>query len=190
MFSFHTSRLTPWWRCLVFLSILPLLLPASVVAQGDDPYITQAMATMSVEEKVGQLFLVAVPGFDTNPDSEIATLINNYRIGGIVLSQKNNNFQNNDQTPNQVAQLTNNLQSIAFRASSNIGERRVRSPGLFVPLFIAVEHEGDGSPRTSIYSGTSQVPSNMAIGATWPEGTADSRGQPGHAEKIGKIVGR
>jgi beta-N-acetylhexosaminidase len=197
------------WRCFVALFVLASLLPTGVAAQGDDPYVTQTLATMSVEEKVGQLFLVTFPGSDTGPDSDIATLINTYRIGGVVLSPRNGNFQNDapsvggagastptegqSLTPSQVAQLASGLQSLAFQTSnphppSPSPAGRGEAP--FIPLFIAVEHEGDGYPHTAIRSGTSPVPSNMAIGASWPEGTADSLGQPGHAEKIGQIVGR
>jgi beta-N-acetylhexosaminidase len=193
--TFYVLRFAPLWRCLVVLVVLASLLPASVAAQGDDPFVTQMLATMSVEEKVGQLFLVTFPGSDTAPDSDIATLINTYRIGGVVLSPKNGNFQNDDPaglapsgqslTPTQVAQLTNSLQSLAFHAG-----QQPKGAQTFIPLFTAVEHEGDGYPHTAIRSGTSPVPSQMAIGASWPEGTADSLGQPGHAEKIGQIVGR
>ncbi|MFX1355529.1 MAG: glycoside hydrolase family 3 N-terminal domain-containing protein, partial [Promethearchaeota archaeon] len=51
----------------------------------------------------------------------------------------------------------------------------------FVPLLIAVEHEGDGFPYTHFRHGLTAVPNSMAIGATW---------NPENALTVGRIVGR
>jgi beta-N-acetylhexosaminidase len=51
----------------------------------------------------------------------------------------------------------------------------------FVPLFIAVEHEGNGYPYTHLQNGLTAIPDNMAIGATW---------NPENAQIVGQIVGR
>ena len=67
---------------------------------------------MSVQERVGQLFLVTFEGDSAELDSNIADLILNYQIGGVVLSAENDNII--DAT--QVAELTAQLQRIALRA--------------------------------------------------------------------------
>lgn len=55
------------------------------------------------------------------------------------------------------------------------------TPAQAVPLFIATEQEGDSYPYTSLRSGFTELPSSMAIGATW---------DPELAEAIGQLVGR
>ncbi|MEA3459676.1 MAG: hypothetical protein U9R11_03215, partial [Chloroflexota bacterium] len=113
---------------------LSLFLPLSARSQGD--FVERFMEQMSAEEKVGQLFLVTFVGSDVGPDSDIAQLIAEYKVGGVVLSASNGNFTNGDDTPQQVLKLTNGLQELA---SSSAGEN-------YISLFIAIEHEGDGYP--------------------------------------------
>jgi beta-N-acetylhexosaminidase len=54
------------------------------------------------------------------------------------------------------------------------------TPAQGIPLLIAVSQEGDGHPHTSLRGGFTDLPSNMAIGATWDGATA---------EAVGRIVG-
>ena len=54
----------------------------------------QIMEGMSVADKVGQLFLVTFQGNDTSAESDIATLVRDYRVGGVVLLPSNGNFRN------------------------------------------------------------------------------------------------
>jgi beta-N-acetylhexosaminidase len=132
-----------------------------------DVYLDQ----MTPEEKVGQLFLVTFVGQDTGPESDIAQLITGYKVGGVVLLAANSNFYNSgDDTPFDVAALTNALQTAALSEAG---------PGL--PLFVAVDHEGDGPPLTRLRSGFTPLPSAMAIGATW---------DTANAETVGRIAGR
>jgi len=161
---------------IVLLSALLITLLPPAPAQGKDAFLDQILEEMTVEEKVGQLFITTFVGSDVGPDSDIARLIAEYRIGGVVLLPSNGNFTNQGDTPLQVANLTNGLQALAFQASQQPG-----SSGVYIPLFIAVDHEGDGYPYTRITNGLTAVPNNMAIGATWREE---------NAEKMGQIVGR
>jgi len=103
-----------WFRqslALAVLSaiVLSLLLPPSLAAQEEDEFIQQLMEQMSVEDKIGQLFLVTFVGSDVGPESDIAQLIQEYRVGGVVLLAKNANFTNGEDTPRQVAKLTSLL---------------------------------------------------------------------------------
>lgn len=126
---------------------------------------------MTPEEKVGQLFLVAFVGQDTGPESDIVQLVTQYEVGGVVLLAANSNFYNHiDDTPSQVAALTDALQAAALSED-----------GTGTPLFVAIDHEGDGPPLTRLRTGFTQLPSAMGIGATW---------DTANAETVGRITGR
>jgi beta-N-acetylhexosaminidase len=112
---------------------------------------------------------VTFVGNDARAGSDIATLIHQDRVGGVVLLAANSNFLNNADTPRQVAELTNALQGLAMDGD-----------GAQVPLFIAVDHEGDAYPYTRITGGTTPLPNAMAIGATW---------NPDNARDVGQIAG-
>ncbi|MCX6030882.1 MAG: hypothetical protein NT169_16500 [Chloroflexi bacterium] len=89
------------------------------------------LARMTVADKVGQLFLVSFQGSDASAGSDIAALIRDYRVGGVVLLPANDNFRNVPvaapvtttqsaaptqtlSTPQQIIRLTNALQSLAL----------------------------------------------------------------------------
>jgi beta-N-acetylhexosaminidase len=152
--------------------LLCLVMPLSTAWAQEDDLNSRAQAilsTMSVEDKVGQVFLVAFVGNDTSPGSAIAQLVQNDRVGGVVLLASNSNFYNDSDTPRQVATLANKLQELAMSGSAQ------------VPLFIAIDHEGDGYPYTRITGGTTPLPNAMALGATW---------DPKNANDVGQIAGR
>src|SRR5207245_300450 len=50
-----------------------------------------------------------------------------------------------------------------------------------LPLFIAVNHDGDGYPDTQLQHGFTPLPSLMALGATW---------NPGYVQAAGQIAGQ
>ncbi len=187
----------------ILLTILLLagLLPAAVgyaqdgetpparTAAETDALVQKIIDSMSVEQRVGQLFLVTFQGADTGPNSDIAHLVRDLHVGGVVLSPGNKNFSNEvDDTAVQVVQLNNDLQTYAFRdldqpillddGSLNAAVSEGGVPGL--PLFIAVNQEGDDLPYTSLINGFTPLPDNLAIGATW---------QPDYARTMGKLVG-
>ena len=156
---------------LLVLLLLVALLPPSAVGQGDR--VEQLMAQLTEEEKVGQLFLVTFPGSDVGARSDVGQLIQRYKVGGVMLQSSSRNFLNGADTPRQVASMTGSLQALAEAAS--------RDTSIYVPLFIAVDHEGDGYPYTHIRGGLTPLPNNMALGATWNEA---------NAEIVGEIVGQ
>jgi beta-N-acetylhexosaminidase len=154
------------------LVVLALLVPGPILHAQDptpDPnaQIEAILSAMTVEERVGQLFVVAFVGDSAGLGSDIAKLIQQDRVGGVVLLAANANFYNGADTPRQVAELTNGLQSLAMDDGQ-------------VPLFVAVDHEGDGYPYTRITGGTTPLPNAMAIGATW---------DPDQARAVGQITG-
>ena len=154
--------------------LLSLLLPVPLRARDEADFVQNLIDSMSVEDKVGQIFLVTFTGSDFGPESDIAELITEYRVGGVVLLASNRNFTNGEDTPRQVADLTNSLQALAF-------SKPISGTNTSVPLFIAVTQEGDGYPYTQITGGVTAIPNNMALGATW---------NVNNAEKVGEIVGR
>ncbi len=147
--------------------------------------ITRLLTTMTPAEKVGQLFIVSFYGASAATGTDIHQLITQYHVGGVVLMAANDNITDTIQTPTQVLTLTNELQTAAIEAS--LTARAQSQPAgaaeefpPFVPLFIAINHEGNGTPFTEIRSGLTDLPSAMSIGATW---------DATHAESMGRIVG-
>ncbi len=147
--------------------------------------IDNLIAGMSVADKVGQLFIVTFQGNDIGPRSDVAELIEEYRVGGVVLSPRNRNFSNySETTPEDVARLTNQLQALAYGTylspaeALNVKEGGPAIPGVLqsgleqrlpleLPLLIGVEQGGDGLPQTALRSGFTTIPPQMALGATW-----------------------
>jgi beta-N-acetylhexosaminidase len=143
-----------------------------------DAKVAQLMEEMSSAEKVGELFLVTFPGSEVTDDALITELIRDYHVGGVVLLPENGNIINTGNTPEQVATLVAQLQETAWSASQPTTDTLETGP--FVPLFVAVSHEGNGMPFTSIANGTTPLPSQMALGATW---------NPAYAEVTGQVAG-
>ncbi|MBN1318765.1 MAG: hypothetical protein JXA42_25010, partial [Anaerolineales bacterium] len=138
------------------------------------------MEEMDARERVGQLFLVTFVNDSADPDTLIADLVQNYHIGGVVLLAANNNITNAKNPTLQVATLVNEIQTRAFELTKpdDTQEPNVEPAFPFIPLFVGIDHEGDGFPYTRIISGVTEIPNNMAIGATW---------NTDHAETVGKI---
>lgn len=160
------------------------------------------LARMTVADRVGQLFLIGFVGSSTGFESDIAELVYGYRVGGVVLTPRNNNFTNEPElaTPVQVATLINRLQALAYglllpanRALNSAPgdawpptgavymEEVTAVPPLNLPLLIAVEQGGDGLPATALRQDFTPLPSPLALGATW---------NPALVDQVGQIVGR
>ncbi len=132
------------------------------------------LASMSPEERVGQLFLVTFSGTDTSSTSPVYDLIANRHVGGVVLQAGNDNFLPAPNTTNGAYQLVNALQTIEWDASAN---RQTQPPDVYVPLFIGISQEGDGAPHDQILNGLTPLPDEMAIGATWKTDLARQVGE-------------
>ncbi|MFZ5916582.1 MAG: glycoside hydrolase family 3 N-terminal domain-containing protein [Chloroflexota bacterium] len=164
------AKLMRWIHTLTAITLLFLGWPVPpAVAQESDP-VAAWVAAMSPQEKVGQLFLVTFMGRDTSFGSDITRLITEDQVGGVVLLTSNGNVINQGDTPAQVQQLANALQTLALSM-----------PGPGAPLFIAVDHEGDGYPFTRLTNGLTSLPNPMALGATW---------RPDLSRQAGEIAGR
>lgn len=206
----------PKLHILLVMALLAILLsapvqPVTVLAQEEpgaeaDPAVEAIFNALTPQERVGQLFMVTYRGSDIGLNSDIAELIQQYRVGGVVISAANRNFTNNQNTPAQILTLTNALQSLARQKPAS-GLADIPNPANFgeplilggtptvatpvvtstvnaynpVPLFIAVSHEGDGYPYTQIRGGMVDVPNQMALGATW---------NTENARLVGEVVGQ
>ncbi|MGQ9631012.1 MAG: beta-N-acetylhexosaminidase [bacterium] len=112
---------------------------------------------MGVEEKVAQLMMIGFEGL--TPPEYVVSMIHR-GLGGVIL------FSRNIDTPQQVASLTNALQDEARRSPHSI------------PLLVAADQEGGQVIRLS--KGATQLPGNMALGATR---------SPQLAREAGRITG-
>jgi len=152
--------------------------PFSRVYAQEEDEVARLMDRMSAAAKVGQLFIVTFSGSEVTDGAAIAELIRDYHVGGVVLEPENGNIANAGNTPRQVASLVAQLQETAWEATRPFTDT---VPEPFVPLFVATSQEGNGMPRSSVISGTTPLPSQMALGATW---------DISHTMKVGQIVGQ
>jgi len=161
----------------VIMSLLFLSLPLYTLAGWEDPtrpgwkdgeakrgWIQSKLQHMTLEEKIGQLFIVHVYGkTPTDPNYETINLNSNrggknfkeviekYHVGGVIYF----NWTDNVLTPLDAAQtnaLSNGIQKIAMDQ---------RMP---IPLFVSTDQEG-GIVQRLVSPGT-VFPGNMALGAT------------------------
>ena len=122
-------------------------------------WVTSTLARMTLEEKVGQLFIQNVYGRDaTTPDSRNlplygvaspAEVVQKYRLGGVIYFAWTDSVQN----PDQIVGLSNGLQRSALTQQSKVR----------VPLQIAIDQEQ--GVVTRIGPPATQFPGSMALGA-------------------------
>ena len=171
------------WITLMSLALLILMLPLYAFAEKDktrgsdgndgevnNDEIHKKMEEMTVEEKIGQLFIVHVYGEtptdenyeDINLDNNrggknFQEVIENYHVGGVIYF----NWTDNIGMPldkKQVNGLSNGLQEIAMEQDTEI------------PLFISTDQEGGIVQRVT--SPGTVFPGNMALGAIGSEAYA------------------
>lgn len=106
-----------------------------------DEKVDKIVASMSKTEKIGQMVMIGIQG--TKVDDDSLYMLNQYHMGGVIL------FDRNMESPEQVKQLTSDLQS-----QSN--EK--------VPLFIGIDEEGGDVVRMA--EKLTPPPSQKEIGAT------------------------
>ena len=128
---------------------------SSPISALTDPEIDTMIAEMTIEEKVGQLIMVGFEG--TQANEAIETHIHERFVGGVVL------FSRNIQSPQQTAELTNELQRLAEATARQI------------PLFIGIDQEGGWVIR--LKEGATVLPGNMALGATDSTELAERAGE-------------
>ena len=130
-------------------------------AASSSDRIDQIVKRMTLEEKVGQLFVTYAYGqaADTTDPADVAhneqelgvangkELIEKYHVGGVIYFAWSNNVAN----PQQIAGLSNGLQRVATSQRSGI------------PLLISTDQEH--GVVTRVGPPATQLPGNMALGA-------------------------
>lgn len=102
---------------------------------------------LTLQQKVGQMFIC---GFNAlTPNDHARTLIEEYKVGGIVY------FRRNVKELSQLAELSASLQAMA----ASDGQ---------LPLIISIDQEGGMVARID-HEGINRIPGNMALGATGSE---------------------
>jgi beta-N-acetylhexosaminidase len=166
----------------ILVAALTLASSGAALAQdgGEDAFIANLFQRMSPDVRIGQLFVVAFQGADASDSSDVAELILNYHVGGVILSADHGNIvDGGDRTPVQVARLTAALQLLAGKTDAAPPDT---PPAPFIPLFVALEQDGGGPVYAEISSGLTPQPSPMALGATWSAPDALAMGRVVGAE--------
>jgi beta-N-acetylhexosaminidase len=150
------------WTCTFLVAMAIALVPGGAATPAADDRLQRILASMTLEEKVGQVFVIHVYG-RTPTDADPRNLstgrgartfqeaIERFHPGGFIYF----NFNSNIPEPldaTQVASLSNGLQEIALRQ---------RSP---VPLLMATDQEGGAVAR--VREPGTYFPGAMALGAT------------------------
>ncbi|PJN62037.1 putative lipoprotein YbbD precursor [Paenibacillus sp. GM1FR] len=114
---------------------------------------------LTLEQKVGQLLMCGFHG--QHADEQVTRLIRDYHVGGVIY------FRRNVESIDQLTRLSAELQDIAAEVGA-------------LPLMISVDQEGGMVARID-KEGMTQVPGNMALGAT---------GNPEYTLECAQILGR
>ncbi len=175
------------YKLFLVLSILLLLLgsTATVYAKGENAQNTNAqkaqqlLAKMTPEEKIGQLFLITFEGDEIPEESEMALLLDEYQVGGVILSRSDNNFVGPENTVQNAFNLTSSIQRKAWQTSliGYTNEDMEQVSRNYVPLFIGISQDGDSYPFDQILSGLTTLPNQMALGAAFSAELAQSSGE-------------
>ncbi|GGR23061.1 glycoside hydrolase family 3 protein [Streptomyces griseomycini] len=134
----------------------------SAVAHERDDRLKKIISRMSIEAKIGQLFVPYFYGTSATSPSQfdqdrnlrelgvrtVAELIAKYHIGGVIYFS---GWANNIQDPRQVADLSNGVQRASLALPTPI------------PCLISIDQEHGANVR--IGSGATQLPGAMALGA-------------------------
>lgn len=175
------------FKLFLVLSILLLILSStgSVLANSQNAQNTytqkaqQLLDKMTPEEKVGQLFLITFQGNTVSDELELSNLLQDYQVGGVILSRADDNFSGPEDTVQSASDLITQLQQKTWENSlaGFINEEMEQTQKNYVPLFIGISQDGDSYPFDQIISGLSSLPNQMAIGATFSTELAKSSGE-------------
>lgn len=121
--------------------LIPNLLLAHTPQKFPD-YITQRVSKMTLDEKVGQLFMVGFPYRELNKD--LSNFIQTYKVGSFIL------FKRNIASIDQIKNLNNDLYKISYTATK-------------LPPLLAVDQEGGAVSRLPIFP---KPPNFLSMGQT------------------------
>lgn len=160
--------------------LLGLLAPVAPGAAAQAPTADSAedlLEAMTIEERVGQLFLVGMRG--SAPDPALLELVRRGRISGVVLRAEHDNFAAGPDTLLALQALIDQLQAARLADTVSAATPQPASEAgrsVYVPLFIGLALNREGSADPEIVHGLSEPVSNMALGATWDAELAEAVG--------------
>jgi beta-N-acetylhexosaminidase len=150
---------------LTVASVGAVVPPAALADRAFNPedvtafWADQLLNRLSLEDKVGQMFVVSVWGKsadEAHPTNQLnygvdtpAQVVDKFHVGGVIYF--NNAGTDNVDNPKQVATFSNGLQDAAIHT------------GLRLPLVIAIDQEGGNVTR--LEAPATEYPGSMAIGA-------------------------
>ncbi len=145
-------------------------------ATPPDQSVAKLVASLSPQEKVGQLFLVTFRGTAVDANSPVVQLLTQYHVGGVALQAANDNFTDQD-FPNTTNHLTTSLQAVAAGVAPTASGTPTPTAvsGNFIPLFITTSYD------EANLSNRLQLPTAMTLGATWSLERATT---------VGRLVGQ
>ena len=148
---------------LIFFASPALGEKLATLSESDSLEVNKLIEKMTLEEKIGQMFIIGFNGADAK--GEIEELIRKHYIGGVILYEWNiKNMRPKDDVdpkeddfdiPKSVAELTNDLQALADKTPRHI------------PLFIAADQENGAC--LIVERGITILPGNMSLGHTRDE---------------------
>ena len=155
---------------LVLLLLIPSWAPGQPLAPPpDEQRVDEILSRMTLREKIGQLFMVgfrsdAVACDGGRCDETIATLLEEFRIGGVVLFERNirgmrpnsTRLSDPEDVARSVARLTNALQNGVRPLDGADGAR--------IPLLIAADQENGSNIRIEV--ALTELPGALGIGQT------------------------
>jgi beta-N-acetylhexosaminidase len=178
-------RRVVWVLLIAALVLQPVIVEATSSSLPFEQEAVELLSQLTPEERVGQLFLVTFRGSDLKAIEDVKTLVTGRHISGVYLTARADNYVDAPNTAEQLQSLIATLQSAEYDGAQQetledptTGE--LRKPN-FIPLFVGVSPHRIGEASASTLSGLTQLPSQMAIGASW---------DPDLAEQVGEIQGR
>jgi beta-glucosidase-like glycosyl hydrolase len=133
------------WYALWCLILSPILLTACGDGSGEnfkELTVERVLERMTLTEKIGQLFVVGIPGTELDPVT--IRRLNEMRVGGFVLYSKNT------PDPTAVVRLTTTVQRRAFAV------------GMGIPVLFYIDQEQGRVQR--LENGVTLFPGNYALG--------------------------
>jgi beta-N-acetylhexosaminidase len=158
-----------------------LLIPPAPSAAQTGGESRRLLLQMTPAERVGQLFLVSIPGNRLAAEGGVVSLIKDGRISGVILDWEHGNFSSDADSIDTLRQLVTDLQTVNAAAplepSSGGAAQGTTSPAVYVPLFVGVKQEKSIGPIAEVVPGLSEIPSPMAVGGTWDPAAAEATGR-------------
>jgi beta-N-acetylhexosaminidase len=164
------SKSRPLFVLLSVVAAFAAALVAAAPAAAKDRWIEKKIRHMTLEDKIGQLFVANVYGesADTTNPADVAAnqamygpeirnaddLVDRYKLGGIIYFRWTNNLR----APRQIAHLSNGIQRAALDQPARI------------PMLISTDQEQGVVSR--VWAPATEFPGNMALGATRRTGDA------------------